>query len=171
MLPTQRGKGRARGLVFRPIPTYPPGFSSESSNFNMIGDNMQEIQMDNFNNGNINAQNEPTLTNPTMPTVNITNPAPLMIMIPPFMPSFATVQGGHPVQPLPQQVLSVRTTHSTSVPLLLASERNLYRLSPTVMPNIAVSCNWYGRTYNQIGLEILREYLLATGEDAETVRD
>ena len=44
--------------------------------------------MDIFKNRYIITQNEPTVTNPAMSTVNITNPAQLMIQIPPFMPSF-----------------------------------------------------------------------------------
>ena len=171
ILPNPRGRSRDRGLVSRPMPTYPPGFSSRSSIFNVIGEKMQEIQMDNFNNKYIDTQNEPTITNPTMPTVKITDTAPLMLHIPPIMPNFATVQGGHPVQTLTQQVFSVQTTHSTSVLLLPATERKLYKLSPTVMPNVAGFCNWCGRTYNQIGLEMLGESLLATAYDAETVRD
>ena len=171
ILPTPRGRSRGRVLVSRPLPTYPPGFSSRSSNFNLIGENMQETELDNFSNRYINTQYGPTITNPNMPTVNFTNPAPLMIQIPPIMPNFATVQGGHPVQPLSQQVFSVQTSHSTSVLLLPASERNLYRLSPTVMPNVAGFCILCGKTYNQIGLEILGEYLLARAYDAETVRD
>ena len=101
--------------------------------------------------------------------------------IQPFMPSFATIQGGHPVQPLPQQVLSVQLLTARvivawcalvpGVLLLPASERNLYRLSPTVMPNSAGFCNCCDRTYDPIGLEILREHLLVTAYDAETVRD
>ena len=87
ILPTPRGRGRGRGLVCRPIPTYPPGFLLD-----VIGDTMQEIKMDNFNNGYINTQNGPTITNPTMPTLNFTNPAPLMIQILPIMTSFATVK-------------------------------------------------------------------------------
>ena len=39
------------------------------------------------------------------------------------------------------------------------------------MPNIAGFCDWCGKTYDQIALETLGEYLLATSYEAETVRD
>ena len=39
------------------------------------------------------------------------------------------------------------------------------------MPNIAGFCNWCGRTYDQIGLEILGEYLLARAYDAQIVKN
>ena len=39
------------------------------------------------------------------------------------------------------------------------------------MPNVAGFCNWCGKCYDQISLEILGEYLIATAYDAETVRD
>ena len=157
----------------RPIRSYPPGISTELSIFTVVGNNMQYIRADNFNNGYTSKQVGPPITNPIMPTVNINNPAPMMIQILPIMPSFAAIQNGHPVQPMPQpeQVFSVQTTHSTNVLLLPAHERDLYRLSPIVMPIIAEFCNWCGPTYDQIGLETLGENLLATAYDAETVRD
>ena len=64
----------------------------------------------------------------------------------------------------------MQATHSTNALLLPSSERDLYRLTPTVMPNIAGCCNWCGRTPDQIGLETLGEYLIATAFDGETVR-
>ena len=51
ILPTPRGSGRGRSLVSHPIRTYPLGFTAESSNFVVIGENMQEIRANNFNNG------------------------------------------------------------------------------------------------------------------------
>ena len=86
ILPTPRERGRGRGLVPRPIRTYPPGFSTESSNLTVIGDNMQEIREDNFNSGYTSTQIGPPITNPIMPKVNIDNPAPMMIQIPPICP-------------------------------------------------------------------------------------
>ena len=134
---------------------------------------MQEIRADNFNNGYASTQIGLPITNPIMPMANINNPAPMMIQIPPIMPSFAAVQSGHQMQPVaqPHQVISMQTTYKTNVLVLPSNERDLYRLSPTVMPNIARFCNWCGRTYDQIGLETLGENLLATAYDAETVKD
>ena len=61
--------------------------------------------------------------------------------------------------------------NSTNVLFLPAEERNVYRLSPTVMPNIAGFCDCCGKTYDQIALEILGEYLIATAYEAETMQD
>ena len=91
ILPTPRERERGRGLVPRPIRTFSPGFSTESSNFTEIGDNMQEKRAGNFNNGYTRTQVGLPIINPIMPTVNFNNSAPMMIQIPPIMPSFATV--------------------------------------------------------------------------------
>ena len=100
----------------------------------------------------------------------------MLIQIPPVVPNFTAVPNVHQMQPVPQsqlqQVFPMQATHSTNVLLLPSSERDLYSLTPTVMPNIAGFCNWCGRTtYNQIGLETLGEYLLATAYGGETVKD
>ena len=55
--------------------------------------------------------------------------------------------------------------------LIPTSERQMHRLFPTVMPNVAGFCDWCGKCYDQIALEILGEYLIATAYDTETVRD
>ena len=49
--------------------------------------------------------------------------------------------------------------------------KKMHRLFPTVMPNVAGFCDWCGKCYDQIALEIMGEYLIATANDAETVRD
>ena len=175
ILPTPRGRGRGRGLVQHPIPTYPPGFIAGSSDFNVIRENTQEVSANSFNTGFTSAQTGLPIANPFMPLAIINNPAPMMIQIPPGVPNFTAVQNAHQMQPVPQlplqQAFPMPATHSTNVLLLPSSERDLYRLTPTVMPNIAGYCNWCGRTYDQIGLETLDEYLLATAYDGETVRD
>ena len=70
-----------------------------------------------------------------------------------------------------QQAFIVQITHSTNILFLPSKESNAYRLSPTVMPNIAGFCDWCGKTYDQIAFEILGENLLATAYEAETIRD
>ena len=136
---------------------------------------MHEVRANNFNNGYSSTQIGLPITNPIMPSANINNPAPMMIHLPPVIPGSAAVQNGHQMQPVPQpllqQMFPMQTTQSTNVLLLPSSERYLYRLTPTVMPNIAGYCNWSGRTYDQISLETLGEYLLATAFDGETARD
>ena len=47
----------------------------------------------------------------------------------------------------------------------------MHILFPTVMPNVAGFFDWCGKCYDQIALEILGDYLIATTYDAETVRD
>ena len=95
----------------------------------------------------------------------------MMIQIPPNAPNFVANHGGFQAQQQIPYGFTVQTTHNTSFLLLPARERDTYRLSPTVMPNIAGFCDRCGRTYDQTGLEILGEYLLATAYDAELVRD
>ena len=149
ILPTPRGRGRGRGIVQHPIPTYPPGFAIISSNFNLIREDTQVTNADGFNTGFTNTQIALPIANPVMPLVN-SNPAPMMIQIPPVMPNFAAVQNVHQMQqvsqPPLQQVFPMQIAHSTNVLLLPSSERNLHRLTPTVMPNIAGYCDWCGRT-------------------------
>ena len=79
--------------------------------------------------------------------------------------------GGHQATQPAQYGVAVQTTHSTSFLLLPAREKDTYQLSPMVMPNLAGFCDWCGRTYDQIGLEILGKYLLTAAYDDETVRD
>ena len=127
ILPTPRGRGRGRCLVLHPIPTYPPGFTAESSTFNVIRANMHEVRANSFNNGNSSTQIGFPITNPIKPLANINNPAPMMIQIPPVIPGFAAVQNGHQMQPVPQpplqQMFPMQTTHNTNVFLLPSSEK------------------------------------------------
>ena len=174
ILPIPRERGRGRGLPRRSRPNYPPGFSADISNFTDLGDNISEVQTADHNNVIDYLHNRPPgvaanshLTNPNQ----LTNPVPLMIQIPSVIPNFVAVHNDPPVPPFIQQAFIVQATHSTNILFLPAEERNVYRLSPTVMPNIAGFCDWCGKTYDQIALEILGEYLLATAYEAETVRD
>ena len=174
VLPTPRGRRRGRGSVTRPVPTYPPGYSPVMSNFNTEGADIREIQPISLGTENNFHRNRPTAAYPSVPLIGVpqqTNVIPLMIQIPPIAPNFVANDGGFQAQQQTPYGFTVQTTHSTSFLLLPARERDAYRLSPTVMPNIAGFCDWCGRTYDQIGLEILGEYLLATAYDAETVRD
>ena len=51
------------------------------------------------------------------------------------------------------------------------NERDNCRLFPTVMPNVAGISEYCIKTYDQIALETLGDYLAATAYDGETVRD
>ena len=174
VLPTPRGRGRGRGSVTRPVPTYPPGYSPEMSNFNITGAGIREIQPASLSIENNFQWNRPVTANPSVPLMGVppqTNVIPLMIQIPPNASNFAVNHGGFQAQQQIAYGITVQTTHSTSFLLLPAREREAYRLSPIVMPNIAGFCDWCGKTYDQIVLEILGEYLLTTAYDSETVRD
>ena len=167
-------RGRGRGSVTRPVPTYPPGYSPGMSIFNIAGADIREIQPASLGIENNFHWNRPITTNPNVPLIGVppqTNVIPLMIQIPPNAPNFAANHGGFQAQQQIPYGITVQTTHSTSFLLLPAREREAYRLSLTVMPNIAGFCDWCGKTYDQIGLEILGEYLLATAYNSETVRD
>ena len=57
------------------------------------------------------------------------------------------------------------------MPINAINERDNCRLFPTVMPNVAGICEYCNKTYDQIALETLGDYLAATAYDGETVRD
>ena len=174
VLPTPRGRGRGRGSVTRPVPTYPPGYSPRMSNSNITGTGICKIQPASLGIENNLQWSRPITANPSVPLIGVpqqANVIPLMIQIPPNAPNFAVNHGGFQAQQQTPYGITVQTTHSTSFLLFPSREGEAYRLSPTVMPSIAGFCIWCGKTYNQIGLEILGEYLLTTAYDSETVRD
>ena len=85
VLPTPRGRGRSRGSVNRPVPTYPPGYSSGVSNFNIAGADIWETQPASLGIENNFHWNRPITTNPKVPLIGVppqTNVIPLMIQIP-----------------------------------------------------------------------------------------
>ena len=63
------------------------------------------------------------------------------------------------------------TVHSPNVLLIPARERQNMRLIPTVMPNVAGYCNFCGKSFDQIALETLGQYLVATKYVGETVKE
>ena len=119
----------------------------------MIGENTQEIRANSFNNEYTSTQIGLQITNPIMPTVNISNPATMMIQIPPIMPSFAAVQSGHPVQPMPQpqQVTSMQTSTNDQCALVTLKRKGPIQVVTHRHADIAGFCNWCGRTDDQIG--------------------
>ena len=135
---------------------------------------MREVQPISFDTGNNFHQKGPIVITPNVSLVNVPqqpNVIPRMIQIPPHAPTFMATDGGFQTQQPVKYGFTVQTTHSTSFLFLPARKRDAYRLSATVMPNIAGFCGWCGRIYDQIGKEILEENLLATSYDAKTVRD
>ena len=63
------------------------------------------------------------------------------------------------------------TVHSSNVLLIPARERQGMRLLPTVMPNVAGYCDFCGKCFDQMALETLGQYLVATEYDGETVKE
>ena len=99
------------------------------------------------------------------------NNAPLMIQIPPLEGNLHTPQLNGGPNPVPTHHFPFQVGHNTNLLLLPLQERQMYRLLPTVMPNVAGFCDWCGKCYDLIALETLRQYLVATACYGETVRD
>ena len=74
-------------------------------------------------------------------------------------------------QPAVQLGFPFSVTHSTKFMLIPAHERHSIRLIPSVMVNVAGYCDLCGKCYDQIALESLGEYLVATDYEGETVKD
>ena len=101
VLPTPRGRGRGRVSATRPVPTYPPGYSSEMSNFNIAGADIREIQPASLGIENNFHWNRPITANPSVPLIGVppqTNVIPLMIQNPPNAPNFVANHGGFQAQ-------------------------------------------------------------------------
>ena len=75
------------------------------------------------------------------------------------------------VQPAIQLGFPFNMTHSMNSQLIPAQERHGIRLIPTVMPIVAGFCDLCGKCYDQIALETLGEYLVATEYEGETVKE
>ena len=60
---------------------------------------------------------------------------------------------------------------STNVLLIPIHGRQMHRLLLTVKPNVAGFCDWCGKCYDQIALELLGERFIETVYYAESVRD
>ena len=169
ILPTPRDNPQRSVPVNRPAATYPPNFVANASHFQMLQPNIfnnhhQTVYPSNY------IQQEMTAPTP-VDNVAVYNNAPLMIQIPPNSGRMDMHQQAQVVNN--QQVFNFpfHVGHSTNLLLIPTSERQMYRLFPTVMPNVAGFCDWCGKCYDQIALEILGEYLMATAYDTETVRD
>ena len=74
-------------------------------------------------------------------------------------------------QPAVQLGFPFSVTHSTNFMLIPAHERHSIRLIPSGMVNVAGYCDLCGKCYDQIALESLGEYLVATDYEGETVKD
>ena len=159
--PNVRADREARGILPRPIPNYPPNHSPESAAFQQtqVREPMERNRQDNNmqpNGGNHNA-------------VQGFNLSPMFFPVP--LRGTAADTFLAPVQPLTQIGFPFSATHSTNLILIPAQERQSIRLLPTVMPNVAGYCDICGKCYDQIALETLGEYLVATEYENETVKE
>ena len=163
ILPTPRAPHIHAREISQPIPIYPPKFRPENTDFQIVQNNEMVF-------GNTMDQPMPSLDtiHTVMPLNNMT---PVIIQLP-----MRGAPDRHPQmvtssQPLAQIGFPFNVAHSTNHLLLPTEERQRHRLIPTVMPNVAGYCDWCGKSFDQVALETLGEYLAATAYEGETVRD
>ena len=158
--PIQRVNPSAGGILPRPTPTYPPNYRPETSDFQhtQLSEPMeQELQRD------IAPSQGP------LGTVQGFNLSPAFFPIP--MRGAPIENQQITVQPMVQLGFPFHVTHSTNIIMIPARERQSMRLLPTVMSNVAGYCDICGKCYDQIALETLGEYLMATEYEGETVKE
>ena len=173
ILPTPRNTNQAPPATNRPIPMDPTNFTTNNRDFQTQQPSNQGLQQTHrtLNGINTNGVNLNSAFASIPNNLPMYNNAPLMIQIPPHEGSLHIpwLNGGP--NPVPAHHFPFHVGHSTNLLLLPLQERQMYRLLPTVMPNVAGFCDWCGKSYDLIALETLGEYLVATTYDGETVRD
>ena len=147
ILPTPRNDNQRSAAINRPIPTYPTNFAANNLNFQdqqpvdhghqplcRFSNDVHTSRINLISAFTANPNNLPMYTN-----------APLRIQIPPHEGSFHIPQfiSGHNSVPTPHFPFQVG--HSTNLLILPLQERQMYRLLPTVMPNVAGFCDWCGK--------------------------
>ena len=98
------------------------------------------------------------------------NMTPLTIQLPPRGGPDALREPNFPIYPGVQWGFPFHVVHSPNVLFIPIDVRRNFRLFPTVMPNVARHCDQCGKTYDQVALETLGDYLTATAYEGETVR-
>ena len=173
ILPTPRIVRQRSDEVVRPIPTYPPNFLQESSHFhqvNSVDTNNQGAVIPPLSEAGItHLQTVPAPTEPQCPIMG--DITPMVIHLPPRSMVDVSANFIGSSQQFTQFGFPFSILHSSDVPVMAPSERQTFRLFPTVMPNVSGYCQWCGRTFDQVALETLGDYLGATVYDGETVRD
>ena len=152
--PTKRVNPSEGGILPRPVPTYPPNDRPETSDFQHL-QSSEPMDQD--------------LSRDIAPTQGTLNAVQGFNLSPAFFPPIENRQ--ITVQPMVQLGFPFCVTHSTNLILIPARERQSMRLLPTVMPNVAGYCDTCGECYDQIALETLGEYLMATEYEGETVKE
>ena len=101
----------------------------------------------------------------------VSNTTPVVVQLPPRGVPDILPRVPIPIHPMVQVEFPFTVAHSTNVLFMPINERDNCRLFPTVMPNVAGICEYFSKTYDQIALETLGDYLAATAYESETVRD
>ena len=161
--PTPRVNLRERGILPRPTPVYPPNYRQEltgSQHQQTIEPMEQEVQSD-------------MVPQQRSLRENITgfNLSPMLFPLNISGTDHGIQHMAQLMQPTVQSGFPFNTTHSTNTLLIPAQEINSIRVIPTVMANVAGYCELCGKCYDQIALETLGEYLVATEYEGETVEE
>ena len=161
--PNPRTSPGDRGISPRPTPVYPPNYRQELTGFQQqqTSEPMeQEIRND------IAPQQRTAQANFTG-----FNLSPMLFPLNFGGSDLGTQHMAKLMQPAVQLGFPFNMTHSTNSQLIPAQERHGIRLIPTVMPIVAGYCDLCGKCYDQIALETLGEYLVATEYEGETVKE
>ena len=171
ILPTPRIPRQKSDEIIRPIPTYPLNFSQESSSFQQIKTTNDQgiINPSAYEADGIRSQNAFVSTDPQYPAVGDITPMVIHLLPRSMVDVSANFIG--PSQQVTQFGFPFNIPHCPIVPAMVGSEGQTFLLFPTVMPNVSGYSHWCGRTFDQIALETLGDYLGATAYDGETVRE
>ena len=155
-------------------PTYPQGYNPEASAFRPQQRNAQNYQDSPVR----QVYNMETADTHVMPTFGgvpsdsaVANISPLIIHLPPRGGLDALQEPNFPVYPGVQWGFPFHVVHSPNVLFIPIDFRRDIRLFLTVMTNVAGHCDQCGKTYDQVALETLGNYLTATAYEGEAVRD
>ena len=173
ILPTPRNAEHQSDTASQPIPTYTPNYYPNSSDFYSWDGNTNNERNVTRN----TSQDEGQASVLILPNYNETqnapmsNATPLVAQLPPRGAPNILPRVSIPIHPMVQAGFPFTVTPSTNILFMPINERDNSRLFPTVMPNVAGICEYCSKTYDQIALETLGDYLAATAYDGETVRD
>ena len=172
ILPTPRNAEHQPDGGSGHLPTYPPNFHAETSSFQPWHANVpaeQDIPRSSTDNADwTNIHVMPMYEQQNNAVVN--NMTPLVIQLPPRGAPSMIQRVTVPAHPAVQIGFPFHVTHSPNLLLIPVNERMNIRLFPTVMPNVAGYCERCNKSYDQVALETLGEYLAATAYEGETVR-
>ena len=163
VLPTPRTNSSDSGILPRPIPIYPPNYRQEQTGFQQRT-TREPMEQEVRNN---------TIPQQRLSQDNITgfNLSPMLFPLNIGGTNHGIQHMAQLIQPTVQLGFPFNMTHSANSLLIPAQERHSIRLIPTVMPNVAGYCEFCGKCYDQIALETLGEYLVATEYEGETVKE